>query len=391
MLQPKFANNSLLMSATPEQRVVIAFSMLDVEVLREDIEKLFSARLNWPWIIMQAMHHRTVSMQWGALKRLSLVRGASKSGMPKNWIAYCDQLSRASTKRNEKWLERLEDVFQALETAGIKAVCIKGGALIGDLYDSQTRMLGDIDTLAPKQDRKAVRDVLLQFGFKQGVIDPVTSKIEPLSREKRLFWSINAHLMPKFTLDLHDPDCPFLRLAVGFDFFDPGDPHSYPSEAVISRRIAKSPSSHVYVPDAADTIISLCVHIFRDATSATMGFAGDNWNLWKFCDFRSKLAQVDSAEITKVLRPRLEAAGLEKAFYYALYYTDKVYGDPRLEPWFDLCGRLDNFDYLCEIADGQRRVRYDRQFVDQLFDTERLEVPGLQPVWSKVMGDGEWW
>jgi hypothetical protein len=178
---------------------------------------------------------------------------------------------------------------------------------------------------------------------------------------------------------------------VGFDFFDPGDPHSYPSDAVISRRVPKSASSHVYVPDVADTIISLCVHIFRDGTSATMGFAGDNWNLWKFCDFRSKLAQLDPAQIAAVLRPRLEEAGLQKAFYYALHYTDRVYGDPRLEPWFDLCGHLDNLDYLCEIADGERRVRYDRPFAEQLFDTERLEVPGLQPVWSKVMGEGEWW
>lgn len=379
------------MSATPEQRVVIAFSMLDVEVVHGEVEELFSGGLNWPWITMQAMHHRTISMQWRALKRLNMVRGASRSGMSKNWIAYCEQLSRASMKRNHAWLERLEGVFEAFKTAGIEAVCIKGGALIGDLYDPETRMLGDIDILARRQDRKAVREVLLQLGFKQGIIDPVTSIIQPLSREKRLFWSMNAHLMPKFTLELGDPDCPFLRFAVGFDFFDPGDPHSYPSHAIISRRVPKSATSRVYVPDAADTVISLCVHIFRDGSSATMGFAGDNWNLWKFCDFRSKLAQLNPAEIAPVLRPRLEEAGLQKPFYYALHYTDRVYGDPALEPWFDICGRPESLDYLNEIADGDRRVRYDRPFVEQLFDTGRLEVPGLKPIWSKVMGEGEWW
>lgn len=391
MPQTKFADESLLMSATPEQRVVIAFSMLDVAVMQEELQKLFASYLNWPWIVMQAMHHRTISMQWDALKRLNLVSGASKSGMPKNWIAYSEQLSRASLKRNQIWLERLEWIFAAFEKANIEAVCIKGGALIGDLYTAETRMLGDIDILARNADRKAVRDALLDCGFQQGLVDPVTGAIRPLSREKRLFLSMNAHIMPKFTLDLDNADCPFLRFAVGFDFFDPGDSHSYPSESVISRRLRKTAKSHVYVADPADTVINLCAHIFREGTSATLGFAGDNWNLWKFCDFRSKLMQLDPAVIAPILQPRLEQAGLQKPFHYALHYTNAIYGDPALAAWSDLCEPADNVDYLYEIADGDRRVRYESPFAEQLFDTGRVTIPGLEPVWSKVMSDGEWW
>jgi hypothetical protein len=359
--------------------------------VRAEVDELFAAGLNWPWIIMQAMHHRTIGMLWEALKRHDMVRGASKSGLSKNWIAYCEQLSRASIRRNQAWLERLEWVFAAFEKAAIEAVCIKGSALLGDIYDPAMRMLGDVDTLVANKDRKAVRNLLLELGFQQGIVDPVTARIEPLSREKRLFWSMNARLMPKFTLALTDPDCPFLRFAVEFDLFDPGEPYSYPSEGIISRRVRKSATSHLYVPDAVDTLINLGVHIFRDGTSATMGFAGDNWNLWKFCDFRSKLAQLDPAEIAPILKPRLEQAQLFDAFYYALHYTGRVYGDPALTPWFDLCDRDEDSDYLYEIADGNRRVRYNRPFSEQLFDTGRREVPGLEPVWSKVMSDGEWW
>jgi hypothetical protein len=391
MQKTKFSDESLLMSATPEQRVVIAFSMLDVAVMREELERLFSRYLNWPWIIMQAMHHRTISMQWEALKKLDMSRGASKSGMPKNWVAYSEQLSRASLKRNRMWLQRLEWIFEAFAKAGIEAVCIKGSALIGDIYTPETRMLGDIDVLARNKDRKAIREVLLALGFKQGILDPVTSTIRPLSREMHLFYNMNAHIMPKFTLELGDSDCPFLRFAVGFDFFDPGHTHSYSSEWVIPRRVRKSETSWVYVPDDLDTVINLCAHIFREGTSATLGFAGDKWNLWKFCDFRSKLAQLDPAEVAPALKARLDQAGLQKPFHYALYYTDRIYGDPALQPWFDLCERVGNLDYLHEIADGGRRVRYEKPFVEQLFDTGRVEVPGLEPVWSKIMSDGEWW
>jgi hypothetical protein len=391
MPQTKFSEESLLMSGTPEQRVVIAFSMLDVDVIRVELEQLFSSYLNWPWIIMQAMHHRTICMQWDALKRLGLVRGASKSGLPKNWIAYSEQLGRASLKRNLLWLERMEWVFEAFERAGLEAVCIKGGALIGDVYHAETRMLGDIDILVRNEDRKAVRELLLELGFKDGVIDPVNWTVTPLSREKRLFWSMHSHVMPKFTLELGDPDCPFLRLAVGFDFFDPGDSHRYPSDQVISQRVRKSATSHIYVPDPADTVINLCAHIFREGTSATMGFAGDNWNLWKFCDFRSKLAQLDQADIAPILQQRLADSALEKPFHYALHYSDKVYGDPSLRPWFDLCDLGGGIDYLEQIADGDRIVRHVRPFAERLFDTGRVEIPGLKPVWSMVMNDGEWW
>src|SRR6185437_4806674 len=79
MTQRKFSQDSLLLSATPEQRVVIAFSMLDVGTVRAEVDELFAAGLNWPWIIMQAMHHRTIGMLWEALKRHDMVRGASKS------------------------------------------------------------------------------------------------------------------------------------------------------------------------------------------------------------------------------------------------------------------------------------------------------------------------
>jgi Uncharacterised nucleotidyltransferase len=391
MPHAKFSDESLLMSGAPEQRVVIAFSMLDVEVVRQELEDLFSSYLNWPWIIMQAMHHRTISMQWAALKRLDMVRGASKSGMPKNWIAYSEQLSRASLKRNLLWLERLEWIFDAFEKAGIEAVCIKGGALIGDIYDPETRMLGDIDTLVRNKDRKAVRELLFELGFEHGIIDPGRSTIVPLSREKRLFWSLNAHIMPKFTLKLGDPDCPFLRFAVGFNFFDPGDSHSYPSEPIISRRVRKSATSRVYVPDVVDTIVNLCIHIFREATSATFGFVGENWNLWKFCDFRSQLTQVDAAKVGPILKQRLQEACLEKPFYYALHYTNRIYGDQSLKPWLALCDPGEDLDYLHEVADGDRIIRNDKPFAEKLFHAGRVEIAGLKPAWSNVMHDGEWW
>jgi hypothetical protein len=386
----RFSNDCMLFSGTPEERTLIALSMLEPTPPIEYYDALFSSHLNWPWIIMQAMQHRVICIMWENIKRLNLMTPVIRSGLTKNWITYAEQLYRASLKKNLLWLECLERTLYQVEQAGIPCVCIKGSALIGDIYHPGNRMLGDIDTLVPHESRGAITDVLCGLGYQQGTIDPVNLTVKPLSREQRRFWSLNSHLIPKFNLETGDPDVPFLRLAVGFDFFDPHDQYSVPSDTVLEQRVARS-GSHISVPDQADTVINLCAHIYREGVSATFGFAGDNWHLWKFCDLRTYLLAHNSLALRQKVARRISELGLQKPFYFALYYTQQVYGDLELASWTELCDIPEDRGFLHEMIDGRRRVAYRRAFSERLFDLRQTVVPGLEPVWAKVMKDGEWW
>jgi hypothetical protein len=386
------SQTSLLMSGTPEQRVLVAGSMNDALPSTFSWEELFETYLDWPWIVMQAMHHRTVCMLWQNLKQRDLVKLAVRSGLAKNWITYAEQLQRANIERNQLWLSLVDDVFHAFNSAGIPLVCIKGGALIGDIYSPANRMLGDIDTLVASDARSDASKLLHELGYRHGIIDPVTSTLKPLSPEKQRFWSFHAHLMPKFTLETGNPNVPFLRFAVGFDFFDPHDEYSMPSEAVIERRVSKGDGSPMNVAAKADTFINLCAHIFREGVSATFAYMGDSWHLGKFSDLRGYLLTHGTPQLADEVRDRVQQFGLEKAYHYALHYTHKVYGDPRFEPWLRLCDPGEDKSFLTELCEGSRRVACDKPFEERLFDLGRALSPELgQPTWAKVMNDGECW
>ncbi|WP_316192602.1 MULTISPECIES: nucleotidyltransferase family protein [unclassified Bradyrhizobium] len=387
----KFARNSLMMSSGREERALIALSMVDVESMPAPYAEALTAHLNWPWIFMQAMQHRVVCILWENLIKNDLVGAAVRCGLTKNWITYAEQLSRANLEKNQLWLDCVERIFEATEAAGLPIACIKGGALIGDIYHPGNRMLGDIDAIAPQSARSEISTLLHELGFRHGTVDPVRNTLVPLSREKRRLWNFSAHLMPKFTIATNDPHVPFFRFAIGFDFFDPHEKYHVPSDAVLERRVRKSKGSNVSILADVDMVVNLCVHIYREAISATFGFMGDNWALWKFCDLRSYLVRHDSEELRERVATRVAEFGIEKPYFFALYYTKMVYGDPTLDAWINVCDPGTDKSFLYEMVDGTRRVLYDRPFADRLFDRGQTIVPGLEPAWARAMNEGEWW
>ena len=108
-------SSPLIQNGTAEQRVLIMLSMVRGGASNDQLESLLNSRLNWPWIIMQAMHHRTICILWHNLKSKDLVLAACRSGLGKNWIAYCEQLMRASIKKNKLWLKILRSTIDELK------------------------------------------------------------------------------------------------------------------------------------------------------------------------------------------------------------------------------------------------------------------------------------
>lgn len=387
---PRSEAHPLLHTGAGEQRALLALAMVDDSLPAEFYRELFSRHLNWPWIFMQAMQHRVLGFLWEGLISRNLVDAAVDAGLAKNWITYAEQLCRANREKNEVWLDTLERVSSAAQARGVPLVAIKGAALIGDIYHRGNRMLGDIDTLVTRDGQGEITALLHDLGFERGTIDPVTSSIRPLEQKDMRFWSFHSHIAPKFTLATGKPSVPFVRLAIGFDFYDPHDDHAVPSEAVVARRKSRAPDSAIEVTDEADTILNLCAHIYREGISATFGYAGENWGLWKFCDLRTYLLRHDSPALRGLVADRVRELGLERPHHYALHYLQQLYGDQELKAWADLCDPGPNLAFLEEMVDGNRRVPYRRPFADKLFDFSRIVLPGLEPAWAKQMGE-RWW
>ncbi|WP_081679267.1 nucleotidyltransferase family protein [Methylobacter luteus] len=376
--------NPMYNGASNEKRILIMLSMIRNPPSYEEFENVLKARLNWPWIIMQAMHHRTICILWHTLKSRNLLNLACRSGLGKNWITYCEQLTRGSHKKNRLWLECLNNTLEHLKKDDIDMVCIKGSGLIGDIYEPELRMLGDIDTLIRTKDRARISAPLKELGYQHGVIDPITNTIKPLSKEKLRFWNFHSKIMPKFTLLTGKEEVPFVRLAVGFDLFDPGAEYGIGSDILLDHALQHPRYENLKVLDSLDTFVCQCAHVFREATSELFAYISDSWHLWKFCDLRELLYAYDSEDFRSAAIERAALYSVLPVVYFALMHTYAVYGDPLLLDWIETLEALDT-----PLAKFSRVI--SDEFADALFDPHPIALKTQKPEWSSVIEDGEWW
>jgi hypothetical protein len=381
----------LLHQGSPEQRALILLTLLDEDVAQSRYEAALSERLDWHWIFMQAAKHKVLQLIWDNLKRRNLVSLAQRSsGFPKLYVTYLEQLYWLNRERNRIWLDNLERLFATLAEAGISAVCLKGSALIGQLYHPGNRIMQDVDILVRGDDRAEVSALLDRLGYRQGAYDPATASLHPMPPEKKRFWSFHNHVLPKYYLETGVEHCPFYKVSVGFDFFEPMSPYSVPSDEVIARAVPKAADSRLLVPSPADMLINLCAHIYREGVSATYARDADNWELTKFCDLRSFIRRQGDSLDHEAIRQQVRALDLQKPCFFALYYTAAVFGDEQLNAWQALCDPGADYAFLFEIVDGRRRASCERPFAERLFETQPVEIAGLEPGWFKVMGDDDW-
>jgi len=385
-----FSTSSVLMSGTREQRALLALTMLDAHFDELFYEDLLSSHLDWPWIFMQALDHKVVYLLWDNLKRLNLVNAALRAGISRRWIIYAEQLSYPNVLKNQRWLEMTERIFADFSAAGISAVCLKGGALIGDIYHAGNRMISDIDTMIGREHLRAASDLLKDKGFRHGSIDPTTGDLKPMPRNKQRFWSFHSHVLPKFYGRTGNDQFPYLKFSVGVDFFDPTDRYSVPSDAVVANRQMKSEASNIFVPDDVDTLINICAHIYREGVSSNYAYVGDNWQITKFCDLRTFLRKHRDNGFERRVAERVASFGVEQPFYFAMYYLDLLYGDSELGGWLELVDPGDDKSFLFSLVDGSRSATFERPFVEKFFDRRQFVLPGAEPKWYDVVKDDEW-
>ncbi|NPV78434.1 MAG: hypothetical protein HPY59_18915 [Anaerolineae bacterium] len=367
-----------------ERRVLIMLSMIRNPPSIAEFEEVFEERLNWPWIIMQAMHHRTLCILWHTLKSKSLLNLACRSGLGKNWIVYCEQLTQGSHKKNRFWMGRLNENLGKVKEHDIDIVCIKGSGLIGDIYEPEMRMLGDVDTLVRVKDRSKVKEILNSLGYQQGILDSLSNTLTPLSKEKFRFWNFHSKIMPKFTLLTGNKEIPFVRLAVGFDLFEPSAEYGISSDTLVDNAVQHPRYENLSVLDAADTFVCQCAHVYREATSELFAYISDSWHLWKFCDVRELLYANDSEEFRSTAVSRAASYGVLPVVYFALLHTYAVYGDALLLSWIESLEALDtNFTKFSKVI--------NESFSDALFDPHPIALKTIKPQWSNVLEDGEWW
>ncbi len=366
----------------------------NVEIHDDDqarIERLLNQPLDWNYVVVLAARHKVLHLLWH-----NLIRGEdwttlaiSSSGLTEMWVHYLWQLYSMNHERNKLYLAALEELAEAFDNRGLTVLALKGGALIGTLYEPQTRLVNDLDFLASRDEHRLVREAAEALGYRFGVYDYSCHELRPLEKRVERAWLFHIHNLPTFYRLSASPFLPYLKVQIGFDFFDPFEEFSADPGAILAGAQAKHPNSKVLIPSSEHMLISLCAHIFREGVSMVYDDYNINWQLTKMCDLRAFVRRNDHIIDRSAFGRDVDAMGLRPAMYFAFHYCHTLYDDPMFEPWLALVDPGGDKEFLTDLRDGKTRLKMDGTFLERFFSV-RGTRPELRGGWSKQFEKSEW-
>ena len=374
-----------------ERELLIRISVLD-PTPEDDaaVERLLGEPLDWNYIVVIAARHKVLQLVWHNLVRGDWIKLAvTGSGLPEIWIQYIAQLYAMNRERNTRYLETLEELGEGFAKAGLRVVVLKGGALVGTMYPPEARLLNDLDFIACRSDAPGIKEHLFGLGYRFGVYDYGAHELRPLERRVERAWLFHNHTLPTFYKLSSSPFCPYYKVQVGFDFFDPFEEFSADGEGVVARAVPKAPGSSVLVPVPEDTLVNLCAHIFREGVSMVYDDFNVNWQLTKLCDLSSFVRRYDDSLDRSRFLGHVDGRGLRPAMYYGFHYTREIYGDESLEPWLELVDPGEDKSFLTELRDGRKRAKAEGDFRERFFSLRGVRGE-LRGGWNRQFEKSEW-
>lgn len=373
-----------------EQEALIRLSRLE-DLADNDarVEDLLSSPLDWNYLVVCAARHKVLQLVWHNLLRKGWFdRAVARAGLPELWTRYIADLYVTNRERNRSYLANLDRLGESLRADGITLVALKGAALIGDLYGLETRFLNDIDFLGRRRDIPRIKAHFFEQGYQYGRYDYASASIQPLDARLQRAWVFQNHTLPTFYAPGDDPFCPYYKVQVGFNFFDPFEDFRIDGEQVLRRAAPKSPGSPVLVTALMDTLINICCHTYREGVSIVYDDYNINWQLSKFCDVLGFIHRHGADLLDADFIAHVDEEGIRQPLYYTLYHTYQVYRDPVLLPWLERMEPASR-EFLDELRDGNRRVKVEGPFLERFFSLRGVRV---EPAggWSRQFDKSQW-
>lgn len=126
----------------------------------------------WPELDAPTLGRAMEALAWHGVAPLvhALLRGRSEFGVPEAVARALQDAYLATAARNAVWLRDRAEVGDCLAAGDVRAAVLKGGALIGTLYeDPALRPVGDLDVLVDDGDMARAADVLAALSFSRGL------------------------------------------------------------------------------------------------------------------------------------------------------------------------------------------------------------------------------
>ncbi|MFQ5768909.1 MAG: nucleotidyltransferase family protein [bacterium] len=195
------------MNTSKEKKLILLCTNIEpTDAVRKEISTLITTNLDWHKIVSEAKNQGVASLVYHNLSGLP-----DKQAIPPDILFNLKKYYLDTIGRNVVVFDELKIVLTLLQQAGIKAVVLKGPALIATVYkDWGLRWIGDIDLLVPENDLFKAQDYLISRGYVQDKqmtrqkyahhhLIGIRSKKNSIRIE--LHWTLNVN--PLFKLDVN--------------------------------------------------------------------------------------------------------------------------------------------------------------------------------------------
>lgn len=362
---------------TDEERLVLLCSkpaLRNAEV--EDFRQLMAAHMDWSRVFGMLHTHGVMGTAWQNIERYFLVKGTEKAVYGK-FVSSVKQMYHMQKMRGEQQCRFTLDICHELDKRSIQYSLLKGIVLSQVAYgDLGSRDFKDNDMLIHSSQIDEAIAIMKEMGYVQGMINYKTNSVTPLPRREIMIRSMVSHEV--IPLIKYIENSPFLEyhaldLQFSLDLMTSRRTDTAVQQMLERSQIIDVAGHPVRTLEWEDLLLFMLIHLTREATSELDVMAYKDILLYKFMDIHRFL---DSPQVNvdwdKVLQ-RAQDLNFQKEVFYALHYTQILYGEAGPEGFLDKLN-IEDWEFLDQVYRYNSEdiaIRWQNSFEERLFDTNR--------------------
>ncbi|MEU0383192.1 nucleotidyltransferase family protein [Streptomyces chartreusis] len=313
-------------SAATELLILLARQDLDPARI-EQIEQLArpGAALDEQAFVFLAEEHRLAPLVAANVRRLN--RGGAAFRLGSGTRRILNALGVFHAGANAVMADEIRLIVGATAAAGAPVVLRKGGQLAFSTYrDPGLRPMSDLDLLVAPGAEADLTAVLEDLGYTQGVPDADGTSIRPLDRRRQIFWNLYGSDLPKLNKLTGTDRRPVVSIDVNTSLMLPGKEYEIPVGEVFARaRTEKFAAGHEgMVLSPEDTLLDLCLHLYKNSTTLFFMHAGKHRRLIKYVDLAEFVTSHGDLDWPAVL-DRARRYGVEPPVWFSLAHVETVF------------------------------------------------------------------
>lgn len=369
------------MSFDNEMKLILLSSRVTFdEKIKKEIENLMNNNLDWNKIINFSFKNKVLHIVFSNLVNLGY-----NNLIPKSLREIIDDSCSCNFIRNTKKLSELRNIQVEMQKRGISIAPVKGGYLVDSIYKGKgARTTNDIDFLFKKSDLKSIDEIMKGFGYQQGDYNKINNSIILPDIKKKMLYRISMYNLLHYIKLNHD--IPIQTVICDYSFALDLSLNTKPVEEMLEMT---SPNSIGLELLPEHFFIHLCCNNYNEATNVVWILNGNDMNLIKYCDVREFVLQKMNADSIAKAITFAKKYGLEKAVYFTIYFTKKIYNDGYED---DILNSLniedETFLYQFGEKDYGKPQQRKKDFFESLFsDNNRDEIDDVPNSLKLIRGE----